>query len=262
MLSDAPLDVLPLWALFFVLLFGSLLLAEAGFRFGRNRSMRTQRESDVTVGAVVAAELALLAFLVAFAFGIVASRFELRRQMVLEEANAIGTTYLRAAMLPNPQGQSIRRLLRDYTDVRLGATTGVPVDEVLQRSEAIHRELWREAITGTEHDRSALSGLFIQSLNNVIDLHAARGMIALRNRMPLVVWIVLFVVALLAFFSMGYQSGLTKAARSPMAIVLVLTFSAVTWLVLDLDRPGLGIFRVSQEPMIQVRKMINSTIDQ
>jgi hypothetical protein len=261
MLGDAPLDVLPLWALFFVLLFGNLLINEAGFRVGRTRSTRTNRESDVTVGAVVAAELALLAFLVAFAFGIVASRFELRRQTVLDEANAIGTTYLRAAMLPSPQGPSVRRLLRDYTNVRLGATTGVPKEQVLQRSEEIHQELWTEAVAVAERDpRSLPTGLFIQSLNNVIDLHAARAMVALRNRMPLTVWLVLFAVALLAFFAMGYQAGLTKAARSPTAIVLALTFSAVTWLVLDLDRPGEGFFRVSQEPMIQVRKMIDSSI--
>jgi len=56
---------------------------------------------------------------------------------------------------------------------------------------------------------------------------------------------------------MGYQSGLAKAARSPMTIVLALTFSAATWLVMDLDRPGEGFFRVNQEPMIQVRDMMN-----
>jgi hypothetical protein len=262
MLGDAPLDVLPLWALFWVLLIANILLEEAGFRIGRVRAIRPQKESDVTVGAVVAAELALLAFLVAFTFGIVASRFELRRQMVLDEANAIGTTYLRAALLPHPQSQSVRRLLRDYTDVRLGAATGVPMDQVLRRSEEIHRELWTEAIAAAEHDRSVPTGLFIQSLNEVIDLHAARGMVVLRNRMPRAVWVVLFVSALLAFFAIGYQSGLTESRRSPAVLVLVLTFSAVTWLVLDLDRPGEGFFRVSQEPMIQVRRMIDRSIDQ
>jgi len=261
MLGDAPLDILPVWALFFGLLFGNLLLAEAGFRFGCSRSTRTHRDSDVTVGAVVAAELAFLAFLVGFGFGIVASRVEQRRQMVLDEANAIGTTYLRAAMLPNPQRDAVRGLLRDYADVRLGATTGVPMDQVSRRSEEIHRELWRQATAATEHDRSAVTGLFIQSLNNVIDLHAARGMVALRNRMPLSAWIVIGAMGLLAFFSMGYQSGLAKAARSPMAIVLALTFSAATWLVMDLDRPDERFFRVSQEPMIQVRNMMNDSVD-
>jgi len=136
------------------------------------------------------------------------------------------------------------------------------MDQVLRRSEEIHRELWTEAIAAAEHDRSVPTGLFIQSLNEVIDLHAARGMVVLRNRMPRAVWVVLFVSALLAFFAIGYQSGLTESRRSPAVLVLVLTFSAVTWLVLDLDRPGEGFFRVSQEPMIQVRRMIDRSIDQ
>jgi hypothetical protein len=260
--GSAPLDALPLWALYFVLLIANILIEEVGFRIGRVRARQAQRESDLTVGAVVAAELALLAFLVAFSFGIVAPRFQLRRQIVLDEANAIGTTYLRAAMLPNGQGQAIRRLLREYTEVRLGATTGTPIEQVLRRSEEIHRELWTETVAAAEHDRSVPVGLFIQSLNEVINLHGAREMAALRNRMPLAVWIVLFAVALLAFFAIGYQSGLTKAVRSPTTLVLALAFSAVTWLVLDLDRPGEGFFRVSQEPMIQVRNMINGRAGQ
>jgi len=255
----APLDVLPLWALFVTLFIATLVFEEAGFRVGRTRVRRAHAESDATAGAVVAAELALLGFLVAFSFGIVAARFDLRRHVVLDEANAIGTAYLRASMLPDPQGESIRRLLRDYTDVRLGVTTGVPTDQIVRRSEEIHRALWIETLAVTKHDRSVLTALFIQSLNEVIDLHATRGMLALRNRMPLVVWIVLFGVALLAFFAMGYQSGLTKASRSPSVIVLALTFTAVTWLVVDLDRPGEGFFRVSQEPMIEVQKMISNS---
>jgi hypothetical protein len=160
-------------------------------------------------------------------------------------------------MLPNPQGDAVRRLLRDYADVRLGGTTGVPMDQVSRRSEEIHRKLWREAIAAAERDRSVPTGLFIQSLNSVIDLHLARGKAALRNRIPLNAWIVLFAAGLLAFFAMGYQSGLARAARSPMAIVLALTFSAAIWLVIDLDRPGEQFFRVNQQPMIQVRNMMN-----
>jgi len=75
---------------------------------------------------MVAAELGLLAFLLAFTFGIGASRFEMRRQILIDEANAIGTTYLRAAMLPTPQREDARRLLKEYVDVRIGGATGTP----------------------------------------------------------------------------------------------------------------------------------------
>jgi hypothetical protein len=89
----APLDLLPLWALSLVLFVANLLLNECGFRTGRLLGRHAQKESDTTVGAVVGAELGLLAFLLAISFGIGASRFDVRRQMVLDEANAIGTTF-------------------------------------------------------------------------------------------------------------------------------------------------------------------------
>jgi hypothetical protein len=255
----APLDLLPLWALSLVLFVANLLLNECGFRTGRLLGRHAQKESDTTVGAVVGAELGLLAFLLAISFGIGASRFDVRRQMVLDEANAIGTTFLRADMLPDAQGASIRRLLRNYADIRLEATTGAPIDRILRRSEQIHSQLWSEAVAAAGHDpRSVPAGLFIESLNQVIDLHAARVMAALRSRMPLAVWVVLFAVGLLAFFTMGYQAGLSASSRSPGAIVLALAFGAVIWLVADLDRPGEGFLRVSQEPMIDVRKSMGS----
>jgi len=257
MSGSAPLDVLPLWALSSALLIANLLLYECGFRVGRLRGQQAQKEGDATVGAIVAAELGLLGFLLAFSFGIVASRFDLRRHVLLDEANAIGTTYLRAAMLPSEEGTSIRALLRDYVDVRLKATTGMPVEQVLRRSEEIHQRLWTEAVRAAAHDaRSVPVGLFIQSLNEVIDLHAARVMAAVRNRMPLPVWIVLFSVGFLSFFAMGYQAGLTRGSRSPATAVLVLTFVSVISLVLDLDRPGEGFLRVNQAPMIDVQKMM------
>lgn len=258
--GSAPLDVLPLWALFVALLIANLLLGECGFRLGRLRARRTDTESDATVGAIVTAELGLLAFLLAFTFGIVVSRFDLRRQVLLNEANAIGTTYLRASMLPDTEGVSIRRLLREYTDVRIRAATGNSIDESLQRSEEIHQQLWTEAVAAAGHDpRSVPTGLFIQSLNEMIDLHAARVMAALSNRMPLPVWIVLFAVGLLSFLTMGYQAGLTRAIRSPATIVLALSFGTVVWLVVDLDRPREAFLRVSQQPMIDVRRMMEIT---
>jgi hypothetical protein len=257
--GTAPLDVLPLWALFLVLVIAALVLDDWGFRLGRLRARQAHKEAESTVSAIVAAELGLLAFLLAFSFGLVSSRFDFRRHVLLDEANAIGTTFLRAAMLPEAQSVPIRRLLRDYADVRLAASTGAPTDEVLRRSEEIHQQLWTEAVAAAARDpRSVPTGLFIQSLNNVIDLHATRVMAGLRNRMPLPVWIMLFAVGLLAFLTMGYHAGLSTGTRSPAGIVLALSFGAVIWLVASLDRPGEGLLRVSQEPMIEVRKMMDA----
>src|SRR5262245_15814690 len=121
MQGQEPLDWLPLWAWLGITVGLILLTVEAGFRAGRWRRQHAEREGETPVSAIVAALLGLLAFLLAFTFGMAASRFDTRRELVLDEANAIGTTYLRAALLPEPHRKETRTLLRDYVDVRLEA---------------------------------------------------------------------------------------------------------------------------------------------
>ena len=115
-------EALPLWALYIITAAIVLLSAEAGWRLGNYRRQLPQHEKDAPVGAVVGATLGLLAFLLAFTFGMAASRYDTRKQLVLQEANAIGTTYLRAEMLPEPQRSEIRNLLREYAAQRVGAS--------------------------------------------------------------------------------------------------------------------------------------------
>jgi hypothetical protein len=228
---------------------------------GRLRAARqTLLESDAILSMIVTVEFGLLAFLLAFSFDIVSSRFDLRRRTVLDEANAISTAYLRAAVLPDVQRLSTRKLLRDYVDIRFPTTMRTTsTDQLLKRSKQIQQQLWTEAVIAAEHDpRSVPNGLFMASLNNLIDLHATRVMASLRNRMPLPVWMVLFVVGVLSFFTIGYQAGLTKTSRSPTTLVLAVIFGVVLCLVADLDRPTEGSLRVSQEPMIEVRTMMDN----
>jgi hypothetical protein len=259
MLTTASLDVLPLWAVFVVSLAIILIAAETGHRLGQVRLRRTEHEKEPTVGGIVAAELGLLAFLLAFTFGLAASRFEARRETLLDEANAIGTTYLRANMLQDPQRTEIRRLLREYVDARLATVEEGKLESGIRRSTELHGQLWKEAVTAAEKaPRSIPTGLFIQSLNELIDLHAKRLLVGIRSRVPMIVWLVLITVAVFSFGSMGYHSGLTGASRSPVVLPLALTFAVVMWMVVDLDRPQEGLLRVSQKPMIELR----STMDE
>jgi len=255
----STIDVMPLWVLSVVLFVLNLLLDELGFRLGRLRASQSLRESDNTVGTLAGAQLGLLAFLLAFSFSIVAQRADVRRTLVLTEANAIGTTFLRAAMLPDAQAAPVRRLLREYTDLRIRAANDGDVTRALDRSDQIHTELWKEAVTAAAADpRSVPTGLFVDALNSLIDVHASRVMATLGSRLSTAVWIVLFGVGFLSFFTIGYQNGLTAPSRSPVAVVLALVFGLTLWLVADLDRPGEGALRVSQAPLIDVRKSMGS----
>jgi len=251
-------EALPLWALYLITIAIVLLSAEAGWRLGNYMRQRPQHEKDAPVGAVVGATLGLLAFLLAFTFGMAASRYDTRKQLVLQEANAIGTTYLRADMLPEPQRSEIRNLLRKYATLRVGGVTSLMTPEVMAQSGALHDRLWAQAVAvGGQSPNSIVVGLFVQSLNEMIDLDETR-VTAGRNRIPDSIWLALYVVTILTMMAMGYQFGLTGEHSWPVTILLVLVFTAVLLLIADLDRPQAGWLKVSQQAMIDLINKIGA----
>ena len=131
------------------------------------------------------------------------------------------------------------------------------VDPALSRSGELHALLWEQAAAAADRDaHSILTGLFIQSLNELIDLHSKRVMIGLGNRIPGTIWLTLYCVAALSMAALGYQEGLADSKRSPVHFALVVAFAGVLLLIADLDRPHEGASR-SQQPMIELRNMLN-----
>lgn len=251
------LDPFPLWTILPLTVVLALLSVELGYRFARRRQQRDLSEKESSLGGMVGGTLGLLAFMSAFTFGLAGSRFEARRQVLLSEANAIGTTYLRAAMIPEPMRTESRNLLREYVDVRLrGVQRPDQLQQALARSEELHNLLWAQAVGATEKERSPMTSIYVQSLNEVIDLHATRLM-ALQSRVPGVIWVVLYLLGFLAMVLIGYQLGLANSRRSLAAVVLILGFSLVLYLIADIDRPGQGTLQVSQQSMIDLRKSMN-----
>jgi NADH:ubiquinone oxidoreductase subunit 6 (subunit J) len=252
-----PLDALPLGALFVFILAVVLLSVECGYRLGKYRRSRHEEEKEAPLGTMVGATLGLLAFILAFTFGLAATRFDTRRQVLLNEANAIGTTYLRAGMLPD-RAQQIRGLLRDYVGTRLEAVQSGKVAEGVRRSEEIQQQVWLEAETvGQKNPNSIVVGLFVQSLNQMIDLHAERLQAGLRSRIPGAIWVGLFAVAALSLSTMGYHAGLSGTRRSLAIVAVAVTFSVVIELIADLDRPQEGVLRISQQALLDVQRSMN-----
>lgn len=252
------LDALPIWTLFpFTLVIG-VLSVELGCRIARYRKRRYQNESEAPVAPIVAATLGLLAFMLAFTFAMAASRFEERRQAVLSEANAISTTYLRAAMLPEPMATESRNLLREYVDVRLAGVDHEKTAAAIAKSEELHNRLWAQAVAAAEKERSPMTSLFMQSLNDVINLHEKRLMASLYSRVPGAIWLGLYSLLALSMTVMGYHEGIAGTRRSVAVFVLVLAFSTVLVLITDLDRPGQGLLRVNQQSMYDVRKSMTA----
>ena len=252
------LDLFPLWALFLITVGVVLLSIEAGHRLAWHQRQRSREEPAAPVGAMVGAVLGLLAFMLAFTFGFAASRFEERKQMLLAETNAIRTAYLRAALLPEPITTETRNILREYVDVRLAGVQTGKTGEAIAKSQELHGRLWSQAAAAAEKGRPPVAGLFIQSVNEVMDLHAKRVTVGLRNRVPGPVWVALYTLIVLAMTALGYQGGMLNTRRSIAALTLVLAFSAVLTLIADLDRPGDGIVRVSQQSMIELRAFMSA----
>ena len=250
-------DARPLWAILPLTVGLALLAVEAGYRFARYRQRRSDEEKEAAVGGMVGATLGLFAFMLAFTFGYASSRYQDRRQIVLSEANALRTTYLRTDMIPEPMRTDARRLLREYVDTRLEGVQPGKLDQAIAKSEALQSSLWSTAVAAAQKERTPMTSLFIQSLNQVIELHAQRIMAGLRSRVPGVIWIVLYLLATLTMLMMGYQTGLAGKRRSLAVVALILAFSSVLLLIADLDRPGQGLLSTSQEALIDVRKSMN-----
>lgn len=260
-MNREPLDNVPLWLLFAAACALAWFALEGGYRLGRWRHDRVAEEKETPVGAMVASILGLLAFLLAFTFGLAETRFDARREAVLQEANAIGTTYLRARLLPEPERTKVAQLLRDYVDVRLpnlqqGNGPQV-ITQAIVRSEELQDQLWSQATSATEKKPTIITALFIQSLNEVIDMHSKRMMVGWYSRIPISIWAGLFGLALLGMAAVGYQSGLSATRRSPAMLGMVLGFAGVLFLIADLDRAHEGLLTVSQQPMIDLQKSMH-----
>ena len=245
------LDLAPIWLVYLVTVVIVLVASEVGFRIGLWMQHRDPESGGTPMtGAVVGGMLGLMAFLLAFCIGIVINQHNGRKAMVVTEANAIGTAYLRAGFLNESDRDTTRDLLQEYVEIRLDAVGDESVlDATLTRSEEIHSELWSivEDVVGAGND-SAIMALFVDSINEVIDVHSDR-LAAIDLRLPELLWMVLYTATVLSFLLVGVASS-ADGKRDPLAMLLfALAFVAVLIIIVDLDRAQQGILTVSQSAM-------------
>ena len=252
------LDSLPIWVIYVGLVVLALLAAEVGFRVGIWLQDRNDDpgESKMT-GAVVGGMLGLMAFLLAFTIGIVINQQGERRAMVVEEANAIGTAWLRAGLTEEPDLSAAQPLLREYTEIRLAAANDLSLlDDVVARSEEIHNELW--AIMGESVRRgfeSDIMGLAVESVNDVIDVHSTR-LFVFNLRLPRILGMLLLLATILSFLMVGVASSAARKRDTAAMILFALVFSAVLIVIVDLDRPQEGLLTVPQTAMTDLLRQI------
>ena len=260
MLTKTWLDYTPLWVLFAATVLLVLAAIEGGYRLAVFRKRQSNKEMSAPIGSVIGGILGLLGFLLAFTFGMAASRFDTRRELLLDEVNAIGTCYLRAGLVPAPERVEVRQRLREYVHLRAEvAKQPQSLPEVLGRSEVLQNELWSQAILVAKEDGSSeMHALFIDSLNEVIDFHTKRFVVS-QYHIPDIIWWALYVVSMLSMAGVGYQFGWAGSRDIAISFCLALAFSIVIVLIADLDRVNEGALQVSQQPMIELDRKLEAS---
>lgn len=231
---------------------------EVGYQVGRWRAKGKPEEKEGPTGMLVGSMLALMAFLIAIVMGMTIDRFDARRGLVVDEANAIGTAYLRAGYIDPVRGEPVRELLREYLPLRITISDAAQLSANLDASMALTDQMWtlteQEARANPE---SEVTGLFVDSVNEVINVQTARAT-AIDARVPQP--IIFFVVfgSILAISLVGYHAGLMLRRSLVAAVLLVLLFSTVIALVIDLNQPASGLFVVSQKPFTTLQSQIGA----
>jgi hypothetical protein len=258
---STELTDLSLLPIFLVSVAVILLSSELGRRLGVRRSRKGGDNITTLEGAI----LGLLALMISFTFAMSLNRFESRRDAVLAEANAIGTTALRARLLPAPHDHEALALLREYvrlrTEQNLGELAPSAQTAAMARAGAIQKALWQhvKAVAATKN-AMVPTGLFIQTLNETIDAYEKYA-IATHNRVPNIVLIALYCMAIVASAFTGYAGGLeSRRSRVPVHVMGILVASVIL-LIQDLDRPSSGFIRVSQQPLIDATASMAGFVD-
>lgn len=259
------LDAIPMGVVFAAAVIIVMIANEVGYRLGRAAHRKSEDEKESPVSAISAAILGLTAFMLAFTFGIVTDRYDARKALVRDEANAIGTAYLRSDFLPEPDRGEAARLLKEYVGHRLNAVFSGDLDQVhraLAESDRIQHRLWDMAVVNARKDmNSDVAALYIESLNSVIDLHATRVAVGLQTRIPLGIWLVLGVLVFLGCVGVGYQTGIAGSKRSRAMPIMAFSLALVIVLITSLDRPTSGFITVSQQPLETLRASMAADLE-
>lgn len=246
------------WTQLAIMAIGLVLAYEICYRVGRRRPEQSAEAKRSQADVAVAAVLALLGLMLAFSFEIGASRFDRRKELVLDEANAIATTYLRADLVAAPYDQRIRELLRAYVDARQGLKTSEELERAIRKSAAYHDELWANAVAVARTSPTPVTALFIASLNNLIDLHEARVTVGLYQRIPPAIFASLYLVSLLAMGMVGLRAGLDRSRGPLPAAILVASIMSVMALIGSLDDPVSRLFHISQHALDDTERMMRA----
>jgi hypothetical protein len=233
------------------LIAGVVAAHELGFWLGS--LIRSADEPfDRQIALVRTSTAALVAFLIGFAFSGAASRFIERLDIVVKEANALGTAYLRADAIAEPQRGELKAALREYTADRVKLLSGEKRDQIeplLAKVSGLHERMWRPAIRATQ-DNAPLMAVVLPPINEVIDLHSTHLAMA-RRHLPLPLMAALLGTAAIGVGLLGFGNGRLGRRFSLLDSVYGAVLAVALWMTIDLDYPGIGIIGLNNRSLVE-----------
>lgn len=255
-------EFLPLWGIFIGIVLIVLSSAVLGIYLARKRKRRLKTDEDEgPIGIAGNATLGLLAFILAFTFGLTAARFDSRKQLFLDEVTAIETTAMRADLIPEPHRTEVRELIHKYIELRMNFPQSKEAAlERVRQSEEVQRQIWPHAAVLSDADlkNADIVSLFVDSVNEMMNVQTRRITIGSQH-IPSLVWFVLFGVTILSMVEVGYLFGRAQDVNWLFLFALSLAFSGVMVLIADLDRSGAGTtsaITVNQQPLIDMHRRL------
>lgn len=231
-----------------------LLFLETGRRLGARQLARDPEAARSGAGVVEGAVFSLLGLLIAFTFSGAAARFDARRQLVVEEANNIGTAWLRLDLLPSAAQPPLREKFRQYVDVRLAVYGNLhdaaATQAALARTAALQNEIWTGAVAACRDAGSSTAPmLLLPALNQMIDITTTRTMAA-KTRAPALIYAVLVVLVLAGSLLVGYGMAAGRKHNWFHTFAFVLAITLAMYVIFDFEFPRIGLIRL--DPFDQV----------
>ena len=246
-------EALPVWSVALISFLFVFAFLELGYRLAIFRSKKVAGHDTSSAGLAAGGILGLVSFVLAFGFGIAANHHETRKEIVLEEANIIGTAYLRSDLLDEPVRTQVATMILDYTRLRInGANKRIDraeFQETLAKMQGIQTELWKTITTYAKENPSPTTALMVSSINDLIDIHLVLLTKGVGGRMAASIWVVLYVLVGLGTLSAGYAMSRESQRRPALTVGIVLAFSCILILIADLDNPRYGVLQADQRPL-------------
>jgi hypothetical protein len=245
------------------LFLGMLVLLELGRRLGERRLARDPESAKAGGGAVEGAVFGLMALLIAFNFSGAASRFDVRRALVVEEANDIGTAWLRLDLLPTTSQPPLREKFREYVDARLAFYSKLPdvaaAKSELARAATLQNEVWNEAVAACRDSGSSpATMLLLPALNQMFDITTTRTMAA-KSHAPVVTYAMLGLLVLAGSLLAGYGMASGRARNRFHTFAFALMMTLAIYVIVDFEFPRVGMIRLTtfDQVLMDLRQSMN-----